>query len=64
MSCRPFRLRMDSLPPMTTVYASWIMRSQMALASSGSANFSGQPGMTNWEQKIVEFRLYRDSTIF
>ena len=24
---------------------------------------SGQPGMSNWEQKIVEFRLYRDSTI-
>ena len=22
------------------------------------------PGMSNWEQKIVEFRLYRDSTIF
>ena len=35
----------------------------MASASSGSDSFSGQPGMSNWEQKIVEFRLYRDSTI-
>ena len=35
----------------------------MASASSGSDNFYGQPGMSNWEQKIVEFRLYRDSTI-
>ena len=35
----------------------------MASASSGSDNFSGQPGISNWEQKIVEFRLYRDSTI-
>ena len=35
----------------------------MASVSSGSDSFSGQPGMSNWEQKIVEFRLYRDSTI-
>ena len=31
----------------------------MASASSGADSFSGQPGMSNWEQKIVEFRLYR-----
>ena len=39
------------------------MRSQMASARSGSDSFSGQPGMSSWEQKIVEIRLYRDSTI-
>ena len=39
------------------------MRSQMASASSGSDSFSGQPEISNQEQKIVEFRLYRDSTI-
>lgn len=36
----------------------------MALASSRSDSFSGQPGMSNREQKIMAFRLYRDSTIF
>ena len=40
-----------------------IYKRQMASASSGSDNFPGQPGMSNWEQKIVEFRLYRNPTI-
>ena len=33
------------------------------ISQNRSDNFSGQPGMSNWEQKIVEFRLYGDSTI-
>ena len=39
------------------------IRAQMASASSRSDSSSGQPGMSNWEHKIMEFRLYRDSTI-
>ncbi|HCE63087.1 MAG TPA: hypothetical protein DEQ85_09015 [Clostridiales bacterium] len=34
-----------------------------SVADGISHSFFGQPGMSNWEQKIVEFRLYRDSTI-
>ena len=37
---------------------------QIAFAGSRLDNFSGKLGMSNWEQKFVEFRLYRDSTIF
>lgn len=39
------------------------MRSQMASARIGSASLSRQPGMSNWEQRIVDARLYRDSMI-
>ena len=39
------------------------MRSQMASASVDSPIFACQPGVSNWEQKIVDALLQRASTI-
>lgn len=60
---RPLRLRIDSLHSITMEYASCTMRSQIASARIGSPIFSRQPGISNWEQKIVDAVRYRASAI-